>query len=124
MSDPTTKRNGYTDKLASAICNSRDNLPTAVPKIASMSAKTLKEDNDMIRIAAELLVQKQVELGSSKPADRGEIQKAIEATYGSDTKALSETFLKTLKQPKVEFKIAGNRNHKASKRSPARQKRN
>ncbi|SCU69884.1 Trypanosome variant surface glycoprotein C-terminal domain containing protein, putative [Trypanosoma equiperdum] len=107
LSDPTTKRNGYIDKLASAICNSKDNLPKAVPTISSTSAKTLKNDNDMIRIAAELLVESPGELDGSKPADRGEIQKAIEATYGSDTKALSETFLNTLKQPKVEFKIAG-----------------
>nr|APD72973.1 variant surface glycoprotein 1125.111 [Trypanosoma brucei] len=107
LNDTTTKRDGYIDKLASAICQSKDNLPTPATSISSMTAKTLKDDNDMIRIAAELLVDKPGELDGSKPAEREIIQKAIEATYGSDTKAISETFLKTLKQPKVEFKIAG-----------------
>nr|APD73527.1 variant surface glycoprotein 1125.1300 [Trypanosoma brucei] len=101
------KKDGFLDKLKAELCNAKDKHPVRAAAVATSSPKELAEDPDMLKIAAQLLTYPPGNLDPEKAEDKKKLQKSVAEIFGSETKPLTENFLKTLTQPKVTYKVAG-----------------
>nr|ARB50693.1 variant surface glycoprotein [Trypanosoma brucei] len=101
------KKDGFLDKLKAGLCNAKDKHPVRAAAVATSSPKELAEDPDMLKIAAQLLTYPPGNLDPEKADDKKKLQKSVAEIFGSETKPLTENFLKTLTQPKVTYKVAG-----------------
>ncbi|SCU64623.1 Trypanosome variant surface glycoprotein C-terminal domain containing protein, putative [Trypanosoma equiperdum] len=61
----------------------------------------------MLKIAAQLLIYPPGILDPEKQEDKKKIQRSVADIFGTDSKPLTENFLKTLTQPNVTYKVAG-----------------
>ncbi|RHW68972.1 Trypanosome variant surface glycoprotein C-terminal domain containing protein [Trypanosoma brucei equiperdum] len=101
------KKDWFLDKLKAALCNAKDKHPVRAAAVATSSTKELAEDPDMLKIAAQLLTYPPGILDPEKQEDKQKLQKSVAEIFRSETKPLTENFLKTLTQPKVTYKVAG-----------------